>query len=135
MLLATDRISVSLICRQGPTLATAQSGQPRRKHGERGRPARRGGCVPCADFAPRANGTFVDRAIISLHRPTTLMGGRRVWSPTRRRRMETDMNDFGRRAGGEALQFGPGGLGPVFSELGAVVAATVVLGLAFVMLS
>ena len=36
---------------------------------------------------------------------------------------ETDMNDFGRRAGGEALQFGPGGLGPVFSELGAVVAA------------
>ena len=91
--------------------------------------------MPCDDFAPRANGAFVDRAIISLHRPTTLMGGRRVWSPTRRRRMETDMNDFGRRAGGEALQFGPGGLGPVFSELGAVVAATVVLGLAFVMLS
>ena len=56
-------------------------------------------------------------------------------SPARRRRMETDMNDFGRRAGGEALQFGPGGLRPVFSELGAVVAATVVLGLAFVMLS
>ena len=49
--------------------------------------------------------------------------------------METGMNDFGRRAGGEALQFGPGGLGPLFSELGAVVAATVVLGLAFVMLS
>ena len=41
------------------------------------------------------------------------------------------MKDFGRRAGGEALQFGPGGLRPVFSELGAVVAATVVLGLAF----
>ena len=56
-------------------------------------------------------------------------------SPARCRRMETDMNDFGRRAGGEALQFGPGGLGPVFSELGAVVAATVVLGLAFVILS
>ena len=49
--------------------------------------------------------------------------------------METDMKEFGRRAGGEALQFGPGGLGPVFSELGAVVAATVVLGLAFVILS
>ena len=56
-------------------------------------------------------------------------------SPARRRRMETDMNDFGRRAGGEALQFGPGGLGSVFSELGAVVAAAVVLGLAFVILS
>jgi hypothetical protein len=66
--------------------------------------------VPCADFAPGANGAFVDRAIISLHRPTTLRGGRRGgWavSPARRRRMETDMNDFGRRAGGEALQFGP----------------------------
>ena len=49
--------------------------------------------------------------------------------------METDMKDFGRRAGGEAPQFGPGGLWSVFSELGAVVAATVVLGLAFVMLS
>jgi hypothetical protein len=49
--------------------------------------------------------------------------------------METDMKDFGRRAGGEAPQFGPGGFGPVFSELGAVVAATVVLGLAFVILS
>jgi len=49
--------------------------------------------------------------------------------------METDMKDFGRRAGGEAPQFGPGGLRPLFSELGAVVAATVVLGLAFVMLS
>ena len=49
--------------------------------------------------------------------------------------METDMKDFGRRAGGEAPQFGPGGLRPLFSELGAVVAATVVLGLVFVMLS
>ena len=48
---------------------------------------------------------------------------------------ETDMNDFGRRGAGEAPQFGPGGLGPLFSELGAVVAATVVLGLAFVILS
>ena len=54
-------------------------------------------------------------------------------SPARRRCMETDMKDFGRRAGGEALQFGPGGLGSVFSELGAVVAAAVVLG--FVILS
>jgi hypothetical protein len=49
--------------------------------------------------------------------------------------METDMSDFGTRAAGEAPQFGPGGLGPVFSELGAVVAASVVLGLAFVILS
>jgi len=56
-------------------------------------------------------------------------------SPAGRRHMETDMKDFGRRAGGEAPQFGPGGLRSVFSELGAVVAATVVLGLAFVMLS
>src|SRR5262249_56649966 len=56
-------------------------------------------------------------------------------SPARRRHMETDMNDFDRRAGGEAEQFGPGGLGPVFSELGAVVAASVVLGLAFLILS
>jgi hypothetical protein len=85
-----------------------------------------------------ANGAFVPRAIISLRRPTTFPAGAGCgWavSPARRRDMETDMNDLGRRAGGEALQFGPGGLGSVFSELGAVVAATVVLGLAFVMLS
>jgi hypothetical protein len=49
--------------------------------------------------------------------------------------METDMNDFGRRAGGEAPEFGPGGIRPVLSELGAVVAASVVLGLAFLILS
>ena len=69
--------------------------------------------------------------------PTFAAGAGCGWtaSPARRRHMETDMNDFGRRAGGEALQFGPGGLGSVFSELGAVVAATVVLGLAFVILS
>jgi len=140
ILLANDRISASLICCDGLTLATAQSGKPRRKNGEPGRPARLGGGVlcRCADFAPMANGAFVDRAIISLRRPTTFRGGRRLWlggEPARRRPMETDMKDFGRRAGGEALQFGPGGLGPVFSELGAVVAATVVLGLAFVILS
>jgi len=85
-----------------------------------------------------ANGAFVHRPIISLRGPTTFGAGAGCgWavSPARRRHMETDMNDFGRRAGGEALQFGPGGLGPVFSELGAVVAATVVLGLAFVILS
>ena len=45
------------------------------------------------------------------------------------------MNDFGRRAGGDARQFALGGLRPLFSELGAVVAATVVLGFAFVILS
>jgi hypothetical protein len=49
--------------------------------------------------------------------------------------VETDMNDFGTRAGGEAPEFGPGGIGPVLSELGAVVAASVVLGLAFLILS
>jgi len=74
---------------------------------------------PCVDLPPLARAPGCGWAV----------------SPARRRRMETDMNDFGRRAGGEALQFGPGGLGPVFSELGAVVAAAVVLGLAFVILS
>ena len=48
--------------------------------------------------------------------------------------VETDMNDFGTRAGGEAPEFGPGGIGPMLSELGAVVAASVVLGLAFLIL-
>jgi len=37
ILLAKDRISASLICRDGPTLATARSGKPRRKNGEGGR--------------------------------------------------------------------------------------------------
>jgi hypothetical protein len=37
ILLAEDRISASLICRDGPTLATARSGKPRRKNGEGGR--------------------------------------------------------------------------------------------------
>ena len=67
-----------------------------------------------------------------------LSRGRRLWlggEPGTTSPHGADMNDFGRRAGGEALQFGPGGLGSVFSELGAVVAATVVLGLAFVILS
>src|SRR5262245_2219781 len=45
--------------------------------------------------------------------------------------LETDMNDFGTSAGGEAPEFGPGGIGPMLSELGAVVAASVALGLAF----
>jgi len=49
--------------------------------------------------------------------------------------VETDMNDFGTGAGGEAPEFGPGGIGPMLSELGAVVAASVVLGLAFLILS
>jgi hypothetical protein len=81
ILLANDRISASLICCDGLTLATAQSGKPRRKNGEPGRPARLGGGVlcRCADFAPMANGAFVDRAIISLRRPTTFRGGRRLW--------------------------------------------------------
>jgi hypothetical protein len=45
------------------------------------------------------------------------------------------MNDFGMRGGGEAPEFGPRGIGSVFSEIGAVVAASVVLGLAFIILS
>src|SRR5262245_14880931 len=78
---ANDGISTSLICCDGPTLATTQSGKPRRKNGEPGRPARLGGGVPCrcADLAPMANGAFVHRAIISLHRLTTFRGGRRLW--------------------------------------------------------
>jgi hypothetical protein len=142
ILLAKERISASLICRDGPTLATARSGKPRRKNGEGGRrvdrPVSAAGHAACADFAPRANGAFVHHPIISWRRPTTLRHGRRLWlggEPSRRRHVETDMNDFGRRAGGKAPQFGPGGLRPLFSELGAVVAATVVLGLAFVILS
>src|SRR5215831_1819025 len=142
-LLAKDRISPSLICRDGPRLATARSGEPRRKNGEPGRRVDRRALAAChaaraADLAPMANGAFVPRAIIFLRRPPTFPAGAGCgWavSPARRRHMETDMNVFGRRAGGEALQFGPGGLGSVFSELGAVVAATVVLGLAFVILS
>jgi len=49
--------------------------------------------------------------------------------------VETDMNEFGTGAGGEPSEFGPGGIGPMLSELGAVVAASVVLGLAFLILS
>jgi len=122
------------------TLAAAHSGKPWRENGDPSRVACLGGGLPCcrSDFAPMANGAFVHRAIISLHRPTTFRAGADCgWavSPARRPHMETDMSDFGTRAAGEAPQFGPGGLGPVFSELGAVVAASVVLGLAFVILS
>jgi hypothetical protein len=34
ILLAKERISASLICRDGPTLASARSAKPRRKNGE-----------------------------------------------------------------------------------------------------
>ena len=79
IVLAKDRISTSLISRHGRMLATAQSGKPRRKNGDPGRRARLGCSLPCrrADFAPRANGAFVHRAIISLHRLTTFRRGRR----------------------------------------------------------
>src|SRR6516165_8539956 len=81
IVLANDGISTSLTSRHSRMRATAQSGKPRRKNGEPGRPARLGGGVlsRCADFAPMANGAFVDRAIISLRRPTTFRGGRRLW--------------------------------------------------------
>lgn len=49
--------------------------------------------------------------------------------------METDMKDFGSHEASEAAEFGPQGIGPVFSEIGAIVAASVVLGLAFLILS
>jgi hypothetical protein len=52
-----------------------------------------------------------------------------------RREMETDMNIFGSRGGNEAPEFGPREGAPAFSEIGAVVAAGVVLGLAFLILS
>jgi hypothetical protein len=48
---------------------------------------------------------------------------------------ETGMNDFGLHERSEPLEFGPHGAAPVFSEIGAIVAASVVLGLAFLILS
>src|SRR5215831_3419420 len=137
---ANDRISPSLICRQGPMLATAQSGKPRRKSGDPGRlPA---SAAACHGVVPtlrrwRTVRLFTGLLFPCIGPPPSGAGAGCGWavSPARRRHMETDMNDFGRRAGGELLQFGLGGLGPVFSELGAVVAATIVLGLAFVILS
>src|SRR5262249_19574680 len=76
-----DGISTSLTSRHGRMRATVQSGKPRRKNGDRGRRARLGYGLPCrrADFAPRANGAFVHRPIISWRRPTTLRRGRRLW--------------------------------------------------------
>jgi hypothetical protein len=64
---AKDGISTSLTSRHGRMRATAQSGKPRRKNGDRGRRARLGCGLPCrrADFAARANGAFVFGAIIS----------------------------------------------------------------------
>jgi len=49
--------------------------------------------------------------------------------------METDMNIFGSRGGNKTPEFAPRGGAPAFSEIGAVVAAGVVLGLAFLILS
>jgi hypothetical protein len=48
---------------------------------------------------------------------------------------ETGMNDFGSHERSEPPEFGPNGAAPVFSEIGAIVAASVVLGLAFLILS
>src|SRR5262249_352786 len=137
---ANDRISPSLICRQGPMLATAQSGKPRRKSGDPGRlPASAAACHGVVPTLRRWRTGRLFTGVLLRGSGRARWGGGGGWgwavSPARRRHMETDMNDFGRRAGGELLQFGLGGLGPIFSELGAVVAATVVLGLAFVILS
>jgi hypothetical protein len=55
--------------------------------------------------------------------------------PAGRREMETDMNIFGSRGGNETPEFGPREGAPAFSEIGAVVVAGVVLGLAFLILS
>jgi hypothetical protein len=46
-----------------------------------------------------------------------------------------DMNIFGSRGGNETPEFGPREGAPAFSEIGAVVVAGVVLGLAFLILS
>ena len=49
--------------------------------------------------------------------------------------METDMHIFGSRGGIETPEFGPRDGAPALSEIGAVLAAGVVLGLAFLILS
>jgi hypothetical protein len=61
----------------------------------------------------------------------------RDWVACIARRCETeiDVKDFDSHERSEAPQFGPQGTGPVFSEIGAIVAASVVLGLAFLILS
>ncbi|HET9247916.1 MAG TPA: hypothetical protein VFO15_19075, partial [Xanthobacteraceae bacterium] len=77
IVLANDGISTSLTSRHGGMRAAAQSGKPRRKNGDPGRRARLGCGLPWrrADFAPMANGAFVHRTIISLHRLTTFGRG------------------------------------------------------------
>jgi hypothetical protein len=49
--------------------------------------------------------------------------------------METDMNIFGSRGRNETPEFALRDDAPAFSEIGAVLAAGVVLGLAFLILS
>ena len=69
--------------------------------------------------------------------PSFWRGGTCRWavSPAARREMETDMNIFGSRGGNETPEFALRDSAPAFSEIGAVVAAGVVLGLAFLILS
>jgi len=69
--------------------------------------------------------------------PFAWWSGTCPWAVSRavRREMETDMNIFGSRGGNETPEFGPRDGAPAFSEIGAVLAAGVVLGLAFLILS
>jgi hypothetical protein len=64
-------------------------------------------------------------------------GATRDWVACIARRCETeiDVKDFDSHERSEPLEFGPRGAAPVFSEIGAIVAASVVLGLAFLILS
>jgi hypothetical protein len=85
-----------------------------------------------------ANGAFTHGAIISSQRsPIFLARRNRRWavSPAAGREMETDMNIFGSRGGNKTPEFALRDGAPAFSEIGAVVAAGVVLGLAFLILS
>ena len=69
--------------------------------------------------------------------PSPCRSGACGWavSPAARREMETDMNIFGSRGANETPEFGPREGAPAVSEIGAVVVAGVVLGLAFLILS
>jgi len=86
-----------------------------------------------------ANGAFAHGAIISSQRCSHFLReaapARWAVSPAGRREMETDMNIFGSRGGNETPEFAPRDGAPAFSEIGAVLAAGVVLGLAFLILS
>jgi hypothetical protein len=137
IVLANDGISTSL------TSGTAGCGPPRNleNHGEKtairvGVLASAAACRAAVPILHRGRTVrlFTGPLFPCIDPPSSGASGGRL-SSRASPDTETDMNDFGTRAGGEAPEFGPGGIGPVLSELGAVVAASVVLGLAFLILS